>query len=267
MSKRHSSKIMPHLFPPVKRRPAKKRKFRKIFAAIRGRNQPASTATAGDLEAEDRGLRISRGFTIIFGFHIVAIGLYFVHLNYLNDHTEAPPPPAAAPSTAANKPRTQSGAPLIAPNDKTCKVQAGDNYARIASREGVDEDALRAANGDRPLSADLTLILPQKRHTAGYPPAVEALRNPVPEVIPRAELVDAVPVDSPGILVRPKIVRETINTPRSATTAGGRSYVVKSGDSVWGISQRFDVDQKALMKANGISDAKKLQLGKVLTIP
>lgn len=260
----------------VKRRAGKSRPLKNIFAAIRGKNQRATTATAEDLEEEDRGLKISRGFTIIFAFHIVAIALYFIHLNFLNGHTDAPAPPPAEPTVAAAaKPRTQSGVPLIAPNDKTCKVQTGDNYARIAAREGVLVDDLRAANGDRSLTADLTLILPQKRHTAGYPPTIEALRNPpaaTPPAAPRDNgLVEVVPEaaadSSRAVLVRPKVVRETTNSPRTTPAAGGRSYVVKSGDNLWQISKRYKVNQAALMQVNKITDPSKLKPGTTLTIP
>ncbi|MEO0017111.1 MAG: hypothetical protein RLZZ522_394 [Verrucomicrobiota bacterium] len=255
----------------VKRRAGKSRPLKNLFAAIRGRNQRASTATAEDLEDEDRGLKISRGFTIIFAFHIVAIALYFIHLNFLNGHTAAPAPPPAEPTVAAaSKPRTQSGVPLIAPNDKTCKVRAGDNYARIAAREGVLVEDLRAANGDRSLTADLTLILPQKRHTAGYPPTLEALRNPpaAPRDNGLVEVVPGLSADpSRAVLVRPKVVRETTTSARPAPAAGGRSYVVKSGDNLWQISKRYKVNQAALMQANKITDPSKLKPGTTLTIP
>ena len=268
MSKRTTPKNAP-IFPqiPVKRRPAKKHLVRRIFAAIRGGNKQRVTASAdAELDTEESGMRISRGFTIMIGFHVVAIGLIFFHLTFLRDHTAAPA--ATPPAAAAAKPRTQSGAPLIAPNDRTCKVRAGDTYERIATREGVNVDELRAANGDCSLSADLTLILPQKRHTAGYPPSIEALRNPPTQPVPpRAELVDAEPANSEGILVRPKVIRETINSPRATPVAAGRSYVVKSGDSLGRISKRLKVDQAALMRANGISDPNKLKAGMTLTLP
>lgn len=261
---------------PVKRRPGKRRPFRSLFAAIKGRNQRAATVTAEDLEEEDRGLKISRGFAIIFGFHVVAIALYFIHLNFLAGHTEAPAPPPAEPAAVVTaKPRTQSGVPLIAPNDKTCKVRAGDNYARIAAREGVLEDDLRAANADRSLTADLTLILPQKRHSAGYPPAIEALRNPpaaVAAAAPRdsglVDVVSGAATDtSRAVLVKPKVVRETTSSPRPTPAAGGRSYVVKSGDNLWQISKRYKVKEAALMQANKITDPGKLKPGTTLTIP
>lgn len=269
MSKRPLPKFLTHQVPiSVKRLPAKKRPLKRLFTAIRGRNQRAATATASDMEAEDSGLRISRGFFIIIAFHVVATILFFVHRNFLNDRTSPPPNVTVSASAAeASKPRTQSGIPLISPDDKTCKVQAGDTYERIATREGVQVDDLRKANGNCSLAADLTLILPQKRHSAGYPPAIEALRNPPKATAVGSELVDAVPADSKGIVVRPKVVRETINSPRATPSASGRSYVVKNGDNLWQIALRFKVDQAALMRANRIADPKKLKPGTTLAIP
>jgi LysM repeat protein len=49
--------------------------------------------------------------------------------------------------------------------------------------------------------------------------------------------------------------------------ASGKTYVVQNGDSVWRIANRFKVNQDALMKANGLSDARKLRGGMSLVIP
>ena len=53
----------------------------------------------------------------------------------------------------------------------------------------------------------------------------------------------------------------------SSATATGSSYVVQAGDSVWRIANRFKVSQDALMKANGITDARKMKTGMKLAIP
>ena len=55
--------------------------------------------------------------------------------------------------------------------------------------------------------------------------------------------------------------------PRRLPPPPGKSYVVQNGDSVWRIANRFKVSQEALMKANGISDAKKMKVGMSLVIP
>ena len=70
---------------------------------------------------------------------------------------------------------------------------------------------------------------------------------------------------------RAKLVRPNISPSAEAKAtpviASGKSYVVKSGDSVWRIANKFKVNQGALMKANGISDASKLKGGMSLAIP
>jgi hypothetical protein len=55
-----------------------------------------------------------------------------------------------------------------------------------------------------------------------------------------------------------------------AETAGGQSYTVASGDTLWAIAQRFYGDGSKYQKiadANGISDPDKIQVGQTLVIP
>jgi LysM repeat protein len=44
-------------------------------------------------------------------------------------------------------------------------------------------------------------------------------------------------------------------------------YKVQKGDSIAVIAKKFSIDAKTLMSANGMTDARKLQAGKTLTIP
>ena len=198
---------------PVKRSPVRSGFFKRIHAVTRHRNQRvAATATAEDLEGEDHSARISRGFTIIFLIHVVAIALYFIHLNFLNDHSVAKTTPAASSETATlSKPRIDHP-PTLSPDDATCIVVAGDSYARIAAREGVDEAALRAANQNKPIAAGLTFKLPPKRIVATDPAMVVALRKPAPPAASRGP-VEAPPLAASEtqqpLLVHPKIAHET----------------------------------------------------------
>jgi LysM repeat protein len=45
------------------------------------------------------------------------------------------------------------------------------------------------------------------------------------------------------------------------------SYTVKSGDTAWGIARRHKISADDLLKANGITDARKLRIGMKLSIP
>jgi len=50
-------------------------------------------------------------------------------------------------------------------------------------------------------------------------------------------------------------------------TDSTRSYTVQKGDNMWKIAKRLKIDQGKLMKANGIDDARKLQIGMTLVVP
>ena len=52
-----------------------------------------------------------------------------------------------------------------------------------------------------------------------------------------------------------------------AAPAAAATYLVKPGDSVWGIANRFKIDQDTLMRANKLADARKLRAGMKLVIP
>ena len=49
--------------------------------------------------------------------------------------------------------------------------------------------------------------------------------------------------------------------------AGARSCQVAQGDSIWGIASRNKVSAEAIMKANGITDARRIRPGMKLVIP
>ena len=112
----------------------------------------------------------------------------------------------------------------------------------------------------------LLLKIPPKS-TAAEAPELVAMREQAP-ADDSSGLVDAVDVNAAprAKLVRPNIssAAETKATP---VVASGKSYVVKSGDSIWRIANKFKVNQDALMKANGIADAGKLKVGASLAIP
>jgi spore germination protein len=52
-----------------------------------------------------------------------------------------------------------------------------------------------------------------------------------------------------------------------AAAASGKTYVVQPGDSIFRIANRHKVSQQSLMRANGISDPRKMKTGMNLIIP
>jgi LysM repeat protein len=256
---------------PVKRRPVPKGIFKRLRAVTGNRKQRVAAAAASEIEADESSSKISRALTIIFLIHIVAIGLIFVHQNFLDGRapddskSAAKEKQEAIPAVATIKPRTDL--PRLAAGEKPYVVRQGDNYARVAATLGVEEGDLRLINKHVPIEPGLLLRIPPKRVAAEVPMATANL--PELPVEDTTDLVDAVDEKAAprAVVVRPKTQHGAAAVAVAPVTTSGKSYVVKSGDSVWRIANKFKVNQDALMKANGISDAGKLKIGMSLAIP
>lgn len=264
--------MKPHTLP-VKRRPVPKGIFKRLRAVTGNRKQRVAATASPDMEMEDGSSKIARALTIIFLIHIVAIGLIFVHRKFLDGRTQEEPKSAkvvaqeAIPAVAS--PPVRSDLPKFAKGAPTTSAIAGDNYARIAARFGVDENDLRLANKHAEIIPGLILLIPPKRPVVAEPQELASNRDVEPAE-KDSGLVPAVDVsDAPRArLVKPNVGRssQTAGT-TAAVAASGKTYVVQSGDSVWRIANRYKVSQDALMKANGISDARKIKVGMSLSIP
>lgn len=252
---------------PVKRRPVSKGIFRRLQANTRNRKQrvaAAGSAPAPEMEVEDHSSKISRALTIIFLIHIVAIALIFIHHRFLDDRApdvaatvqnEQAPASAPAPDLREELPRLSSG-------DASYIVETGDNYARIAAAAGVDEADLRKANNHIEIGPGRILKIPPKRIVAEEPPEVAAIRANSANGGDRG-LVEAVDVHSAprAILVRPN------DSTQAGPVASGVTHVVQPGESIFRIASRHKISQDALMRANGITDPRKMRVGARLVIP
>jgi LysM repeat protein len=261
--------MKPHTLP-VKRRPVTKGMFKRLKAVTGNRKQRVAAAAAAEMETEEGGSKISRALTIIFLIHIVAIGLIFVHQTFLDGRTPGVAKPVAKEKQGVVLPvasvSRRMDLPRLASGEKPYVVMQGDNYARIAAQAEVDEADLRLVNQHVEIVPGLLLKIPPKRIIAAEPPEVDAIRSQTPLDNERG-LVEALPVDVSSA-PRAQLVKPNVNLIRSEqTTSTGKSYVVQNGDSVWRIANRFKVNQDALMKANGISDARKMKVGMSLVIP
>lgn len=255
---------------PVKRRPVHQGMFRRLSAVTKNRRQRvAATADAGDLDVEDGSSRISRALTIIFLIHILAIGLIFIHQRFLDGR-----PVDVSDSKVVASDEVQEDAqvtvaiprddlPRLSSGEKPYIVRAGDNYARIAAAEGVEEAELRQLNRDVDIGPGLILKIPPQRIVAVEPSEVVAIRQKNRAADDRG-LVEAVPVD---ISNAPKAkLAGLATTGREASSTGG-TYVVQPGDSIYRIATRHKVSQEELMRVNQIKDPRKMKAGMKLTIP
>lgn len=256
---------------PVKRRPVSNGLFRRLNAVTNSRRQrvaAAAASSATEIEADDGSSKISRALTIIFLIHIVAIALIFIHQRFLEGREPAASSIVSAPpkdaSPAAASPQRREDLPRLSSGERPYIVRTGDNYARIAAAEGVDEGDLRQVNGNVDIGPGLILKVPPKRIVAEDPPEVTAIRQHTPSDHDRG-LVEAVPVDVANApraqLVRPKAGQA------SSPFGSDATYVVQQGDSIFRIASRHKVSQQSLMRANGISDPRKMKAGMKLVIP
>ena len=134
---------------------------------------------------------------------------------------------------------------------------------RIATELGVDEGQLRLVNEHAEIVPGLILKIPPKRIVAQDPPEIAEIRERSASD-PDRGLVENIDVSNAP---RAQLVRPNVSGGSQPAAASGKSYVVKSGDSIWRIANRYKVNQDALMKANGITDARKMKVGMNLVIP
>lgn len=169
---------------------------------------------------------------------------------------------ASAQDTTLATPTTapESASPLT--TGKTYMVKAGDTVTRIASSVGVAIPELEKANGlisNSVLQVGQILKVPEK-----------AIAQAASDVSAQAAKV-AASVTTAAVAVTGTANQNT--TPAATTTAeqppqaGMTEYTLVKGDNPWKIAKKFKISQEELMKANGITDPKKMQIGQKLMIP
>lgn len=256
----------------TRRKPVRKTLSARIFNTTKTKRQRASAAAASSDNIEESGINISRSLTIIFAIHILAIGMIFVHKQYLSDRT--PEPSVSAPqsqATVSTPPVSSSNdLPKLSNGDTLYKVKQGDNYAIIASRYNVNESDLRTLNNSADIRPGAVLRVPQsKRIIAVDPPEVAAIRNQPGLNDSERGLVEIVPPvgSSQARVIRPLTNLQLENAPRASVVGSGRTHILKSGENIWRIANKYQVSQKELIALNNITDPTKLKIGQVIKLP
>lgn len=177
----------------------------------------------------------------------------------------------ASPKAAAQTPATEASNAVAspeagasaAPAKKTYTVRAGDTMTRISSSLGVAIPDLERVNGlasNAVLQVGQILKVPEKAITQAAA-GIAAEAGKVGESA--SKLPGAVAAAVTG-------QRSDSNAPAAADAAQTgpvTEYTVVKGDNPWKIAKKFKISQEALMKANGITDPKKIQIGQQLKVP
>lgn len=260
---------------PTRRQSVRKTLYARLFNKAKPRKQRAAAAAPSADDMDEGGINISRSLTIIFAIHIVAIGMIFIHKQYLSERTAAPESAAAvatvekAPAAVPSMQRNDHF-PVLSGGDKPYMVKKGDNYAIIATKHNIDESELRKINSGTDIRAGVVLRIPQRqRIVAEMPPELTAIRDHVRPSDSELGLVEILPpIDAPASqLIRPAISQSGEVIPRAQIVASARTHTVKSGENIWRISNQYKVSQNDLMAMNNITDPTKLRIGQILKLP
>jgi len=275
-----------------KRRPVQKRKgLTFLYSKTRKKKQRVSASATADLGSEVPNLGVARALFIILLLHVVAIGCIIVRNKMNKDDVVVTATESAAKVSATSMAAStaSAGLPQVQQGEDYYFVATGDSYERVAQLKGVNVQDLRALNDNVPMKAGRILRIPtvgastmaaapvdydtsnprenpgRKRMAVSEAMTVsnfEPVEEDLPEPI-RAVIVDEVaPPAVVAVHVRPLIDRSA-----AIAASSGQKYIVKSGDTVWSISRRFEVSRDDLLQVNGVSDPRKLKIGMTLVIP
>jgi LysM repeat protein len=257
---------------PTRRKPIHNTLYARLFNKAKPKRQRAAAAASSVDDMDEGGINISRSLTIIFAIHIVAIGMIFIHKQYLSGRTAAPETTAVvakAETLVAAPIERNNELPILSSGDKPYLVRKGDNYAVIAAKHGVAESELRNLNRGTDIRAGVVLRIPQgKRIVAEVPPEVAAIRDRPMNNDSELGLVEILPPVNVGSsqLIRPNLSQQA-GSVNSGSAVSGRTHIVKSGENIWRISNNYKVSQKDLLNMNNIIDPSKLKIGQVLKLP
>ena len=284
----------------VKRRPAKKPVFRKLFANVRRKQQNVAVAAPMPEDGDVPNIGIARALVVILIIHVVAIAGIFAHSKWFEKDAVAD---KDAMVIEPARPLRDAGEalPKIDKTDEPYQPKAGESYASIARDKGVTEQELREANGNVEIRPSRILRIPQ-RISALEPDEIARVRNgngtvvvetgadqmpneeaapaPTPAVAKdirnEAPMVETAAAAN-GAVFKPRVHRDagaqtpvaTQATPaeKQALPAANRKYTVKSGDTFYKIAKAYKTTPDVVMKTNGITDPRKLKVGMQLMVP
>jgi len=253
--------------------------FSKLSAVLTPRPKKKLQATAAraarrpvdDYDEEEPTTNLSSAFVVVLILHVVAVGGIYafnsikqsrkghepivapieqtqpapqksIAQNDAAASTSATAHPAAAPIT---HPADAAPAPAIAPvkieGGHQYQVKAGDTLTKVAFAYGVTPAQIMEANHLKEGA-----VLHQ-----GQTITIPAAKTTTTDKTADAHKTGATPKQA--------------DVPPTTTTPG--FYTVKKGDTLTSIAHNYGLTAEDLVKANKITDPKKLQLGQTLKVP
>ncbi len=258
------------------RRSAKER--RGILRVARAERRLAANVVEEEdwyLDAPD--VKLPRIFGVVILLHILAVGGIFAFkmVDKASSHEivitktrqnlesvvqEQKAIAAQVPATGAMD-AAQARQPIPAPlrpdpSKRQHQILVGEKLTDIAAMYHISPQALRTKNGiisDNELYPGRFLDIPEVNEVVAKPVDQEA-----------TAVAAAVPVAKPIEKVAEKAAEKPAAQP---VPPKAQSYVVKQGDTPWGIARQFNVPFNKLMSANGITNPQTLKIGQKLSIP
>ena len=127
--------------------------------------------------------------------------------------------------------------------DFSLKKGSDDPYAPVSPAELVAQVTETPAARTKTVKAEPEVVAPAREEASDEPE----------EAAPIAKAKKPAPMPS------------TPTKPKPATT-GSRTHVVGKGDTVYNVARRYGLSPNEILRANGIADPSKLQMGQVLKI-
>lgn len=249
---------------------------------------PATAVQEHDWDNDVPSIKLSTAFMVILFLHVAVVGgvMLFRFLEKDSDKALAGADagnPRAGRAPAAQGEGIRQDDPALAGLPRHL-VRPHETLDMIASQHGVSREALSRANrlnADNPFREGMNLVIPPPE---ANPPAqntnsgIAATRPgadvPVARAVEVAVAAPAVPATTGN---EPRVARavavEAGTTPALASRpaaparAAGGEHVVRAGETLWSISQRYGVPVNTLLKANGITNANRVRQGTRLSIP
>ena len=228
------------------------------------RRKKQRVAASADLASEVPNLGVARALLVILILHVGAIAAIFIH-NRVTDDGVVATDSGSKKATSAFGMQDKEAATPAKGGEAFYFVSTGDTYDRIARLKSVDVRELRDLNNGRGLDPGAILRIPMNRIT----PTMEAVSGNL-DPVPDASEPSVAPVNQVAAVVKPRVPQSGVEEVGDRTSEQGSSariYAVKSGDTAWRIAQQHDVSVQALLEANEIKDARRLQVNMKLRIP